>query len=272
MFKSALKRLGWYDSLKTSFVYDLYLHVARPELIKERREEVQFYKSVLTGLTPGARIFDVGANEGNKAEVFRRLGASVVCVDPDRRNVNRLRRRFKGKGDVTIVDRAVSRQVGRVTFNVFEEGSPFNTLSTKWVETLGDADKSRFDAQMKKTTTYEVETTTLDELLDTYGEAFFIKVDVEGHEAEVLAGLSRKVKFLSFELNLPEFKEEGLACVKHLTAIDPAVMFNYAVTESKLEVAQWQSAKDFAQWLGSTPLRCMDVYARFTPERSRPRL
>ena len=76
--------------------------------------------------------------------------------------------------------------------------------------------------------------------------------------------ISRKVKFLSFELNLPEFKEEGLACVKHLTAINPAVKFNYAVTETKLEGAQWQSAKDFEQWLGSTPLRSIDVYARFT--------
>jgi hypothetical protein len=57
-----LKQLGLYHRLKTSVAYDLYWNVADSSLVEDRRREVAFYRSLLTGLRPGDVIFDVGAN------------------------------------------------------------------------------------------------------------------------------------------------------------------------------------------------------------------
>ena len=195
LFKSALKRLGWYDSLK-SVVRLRPLSARRPPRVDQGTSaRSRALQERIDGIDARRTDLRRRANEGNKAEVFRRLGARVVCVDPDRRNVDRLRRRFKGKGDVTIVDRVVSRQIGRVRFNVFEEGSPFNTLSTKWVETLGDADKSRFDAERRRRRPRGRDD-DLGRALRSYGGAFLIRSMSRATRAEVLAGL--RVRWSSF--------------------------------------------------------------------------
>jgi hypothetical protein len=57
--------------------------------------------------------------------------------------------------------------------------------------------------------------TTLDALIGEYGEPCFIKIDIEGYEAEVLAGRSRSVQALVFEFQnaLPDVRE---ACLRRL--------------------------------------------------------
>jgi hypothetical protein len=74
-----------------------------------------------------------------------------------------------------------------------------------------------------------VETTTLDSLISTYGNPHFIKIDIEGHEIHALEGLISKVPFITFELNLPTFIHEGIACIERLDYIDPTASFNFFV-------------------------------------------
>lgn len=265
-WKRTLKSSWLYRRLRASPIHDMYLRVVYPEMIRARQTERLFYESVLDGLDHSSCIYDIGANEGHKAAIFRSLGAKVVCVEPDERNIAHLRWRFASPGsNVTVVPKAASSRVGRLTFNIFDEGSPFNTLSAKWVDTLADLGKSRFSQKLSKSRSCWVQTTTLDHLLDEFGPAFYVKIDVEGHELAVIQGLSRKVKYLSFELNLPEFLEEGLSCVEQLKSIDPDVRFNYAV-DPKLESPCWLGVDEFAAWLAKTPLRYMEVYARFSPD------
>jgi hypothetical protein len=72
--------------------------------------------------------------------------------------------------------------------------------------------------------------TTLDALIERYGEPAFVKIDVEGFELEVLKGLSRRVPALSFEFT-PECADTALACVAHLDSLGFSG-FNYSPGES----------------------------------------
>src|SRR5438876_10172326 len=81
-----LKRIGLYQRMKSSCLYVIYLSIADRRLIDGRSIEVEFYRNTLKGFRPGHLIFDVGANEGQKTDIFLRLGAKVVAVEPDERN------------------------------------------------------------------------------------------------------------------------------------------------------------------------------------------
>src|SRR5689334_10232142 len=81
-----LSRVGLYQRIKSSCLYDLYWSIADRRLIDDRSKEVEFYRNTLKGFRPGHVIFDVGANEGQKTDIFLRLGAKVVAAEPDERN------------------------------------------------------------------------------------------------------------------------------------------------------------------------------------------
>ena len=59
---------------------------------------------------------------------------------------------------------------------------------------------------------------TLDELVAQYGIPEFIKIDVEGHEAEVLMGLNVPIRALSFEFTTIQ-RSVACACIDRLNQI-----------------------------------------------------
>lgn len=65
----------------------------------------------------------------------------------------------------------------------------------------GSADFIRYlrDNHQETEGTMIVQSVTLDELIVRFGLPRFIKIDVEGMDAEVLRGLSRRPQYLSFE-------------------------------------------------------------------------
>ena len=60
--------------------------------------------------------------------------------------------------------------------------------------------------------------TTLDALIAEHGAPAFIKIDVEGFEDQVLAGLSRPVCALAFEF-LPSMPDVAEACIARLESL-----------------------------------------------------
>jgi FkbM family methyltransferase len=261
-----LRQVGLYQRLKSSLAYDLYWAFANRRLLEARGKEVKFYQKTLKGFRTGNLIFDVGANQGHKTDIFLRLGAKVVCVDPDKANQETLRERFLKyrlrPKRVNIEGKAVSDAISIKTMWIDAPGSAKNTLNGKWVDILRN-DEKRFGHRVDFACERKIETTTLEDLITTYGVPFFIKIDVEGHEAHVLRGLSRPVPYLSFEVNLPEFKLEGLECVNTLSQIAAAGEFNYAVDcERGLMLESWMGPRDFARVIERCEAPSIEVFWR----------
>lgn len=273
-FTSFLKRIGLYYRMRSGPIFDLYLRFANKKLIEDRDQEVVFYRSVIGGLKRGDLIFDIGANVGDKTDVFLRIGARVVAVDPDLRNQSILQERFLRyrlvARPVTLLSKAVSASEGTETMWVDSPGSALNTLSQKWVDTL-KGDKKRFEHTKDPLEFGEkkiVETTTLDRLIDTYGPPSFVKIDVEGFELKVLQGLRRSVPCLSFEVNLPEFRQEGLQCIELLGKLAPAGQFNYAYDcRIGLALERWLDPVSFSQVFDGCNESCVEVFWRTSSER-----
>jgi len=244
-----LKHLGLYERLKASRVYDYYWSWADPHWVTDRNKEVRFYRTVLAGFKKGGVIFDIGANDGCKTDVFLRLGAKVIAIEPDDTNLEVLKGKFLKnrifQRPVTIEGKAVSDHVGVLPMFIDAPGSALNTLSPKWADQLRN-DNVRFGQCFDFSTKKNVQTTTLENLIAEHGVPFYVKIDVEGHELSVLRGLKRRVPYLSFEVNLPEFKDEGLKCIETLHAISPEGEFNcVADCHGDLKFSSWMGRKEF---------------------------
>lgn len=262
-----LQRAGLYQRLKTSGIHEVYWRIARKQQIQAREKQIDFYRRLLAGLRPGDLIFDIGANEGFKADLFLRLGARVVAIEPDETNQSILHERFVKfrlvRRPLVIVGKAVSDKSTVETMWIDGPGSAVNTLSQKWATTL-KGNKARhtyghygLDFARKKT----VETTTLEELMSAHGVPIFIKIDVEGYELNVIRSLQRPVRYLSFEVNLPEFRPEGIQCVELLERLAASGTFNYAVEcEQGLALERWLIADEFLKVFGRCTESAIEVF------------
>ncbi len=99
---------------------------------------------------------------------------------------------------------------------------------------------------------------TLEELIGRFGEPDFCKIDVEGFELEVLRGLARPLRTLSFEFTF-ERMERRLAAVDHLARLG-MTRFNFSYGESlELELDEWVAGHQIVSFLLRTP-RKIDVF------------
>jgi len=202
---------------------------------REQRELESFSEFYGSFLSAGDLCFDIGANLGNRTRCFRHLGCKVVAVEPQKLCFNKLQQRFGKDADTHLVHKAVGREAGEATLHL-STNHVLASLSSTFMERTKAS--GRFKSTWSGTVTVEV--TTLDRLIDEFGEPVFIKIDVEGYESEVLAGLSRPVRALSIEWT-PELAENTRACLRHLASLGD-YEFNLSWGESmRFNRPQWRS-------------------------------
>jgi FkbM family methyltransferase len=242
-------------------VRSLLIYNARPRRIRDLQVHYRNF------LTTGDLAFDIGAHTGNRARAFSRLGAHVVAVEPQSRLVRYLRRAFAGDPRVTVDPRAVGDRDGSVELHLCPTNPTIASTSAEWVSRasgLPGWQKHRFS---------EVETVPqvrLDTLIAEYGVPRFVKIDVEGREADVLAGVSQPLPALSFEF-LPADRDVAFHSVLRLEHLAGAhggtYEYNFSLGEELRLVMpdRWWSAAELQDYLAEIPNDgpSGDVYARY---------
>jgi FkbM family methyltransferase len=204
-------------------------------------------------------VFDVGAHVGDRVAAFRRLGARVVAVEPQPA-LRATLKFFHGRDAAVMIEPvALGRTEGSVELKLNLDNPTVSTASADFIRA---ADGARGWERQAWTKTLPVPMTTLDALIARHGVPAFVKIDVEGFEAEVLAGLSRPVAALSFEFTTIQ-PAVAAAAIDRCAALGYA-SFNAALGESQTLVhARWLTAPEIAQWLAALPHEANsgDVYA-----------
>src|ERR1700674_544468 len=207
----------------------------------------------------GDLVFALGAHVGDRIAAFRRLGARVVAVEPQPALITTLKILYGRDPAVVIEPVAIGASAGKVALQLNLDNPTISTVSGAFVRAARQARGWQGEVWGKSVC---VPMTTLDDLLARHGMPSFIKIDVEGLEAEVLAGLARAVEALSFEFTTIQ-RDTALACLERCIALGYA-RFNAALGESQIFVhGDWQSADAIRRWLLELPEEANsgDIYA-----------
>lgn len=209
---------------------------------------------------PNDLVFDIGAHVGDRIAAFRRLGARVVAAEPQPALVKTLRLFYGRDAKVTIEATAVGRQSGEVELSVNIDNPTVSTVSTDFIAAAASAPGWQGQNWGKR---LRVPITTIDALIAAHGTPNFIKIDVEGFEAEALAGLTKPVAALSFEFTTIQHAV-ARACIVRCVELG-YTRFNAALGESQQFVhPDWLDADALTHWLDALPPEANsgDVYAR----------
>ncbi|MEM9341788.1 MAG: FkbM family methyltransferase [Pseudomonadota bacterium] len=209
---------------------------------------------------PGALAFDIGAHLGDRTASFRRLGARVVAVEPQPAVFRALRLLHGSDPGVHLLAAAVGAEPGEMEMFVNTANPTVSTVAEDLVTSARHA-KGWSDQVWDRVITTPV--LTLDQLIASHGRPDFVKIDVEGFEAEVLRGLSQPLPAMSFEFTTLQraVAVEALQVLERLEHYE----CNYSTGEAHdLLLPDWVSPSAMADIVTSIPedANSGDIYAR----------
>jgi FkbM family methyltransferase len=196
---------------------------------------------------PNARVLDVGANIGYYAVMESLLVGDdglVVAVEPSPENFSLLKKNIELNNRKNIVSRcsAVSNESGKREFWLARE-SNLNTFYKPILEKRGNLVGS-----------IEVSVATVSDLTDEFGGFDFLRMDIEGHEVQVLANIVEMAKMgkkcpnIIFEAHINAYGPEQ--DIKPVLKGLERVGYKVAVVASSTE-----NGSRILEGMGSTPVR-----------------
>ena len=179
-------------------------------------------------LKTGDLAFDIGSHVGDRISAFRRLGARVVALEPQPGPARVIRVIHARDPEVVLLQAAAGEREGEVTLRVNSANPTVSTASDEFIRAANGAGGWEGQVWDQAIT---VPCLTLDRLIAEHGRPAFIKIDVEGFEDRVLAGLSQPVPALSFEFTTIA-RDVAQRCLERLAALGP-YGFDVALGESQ---------------------------------------
>lgn len=222
-----------------------------------RRSALRRFYAQLVG--QGDLVFDIGAHVGNRSLTLATLGARVIAVEPQPVFADFLERHIACRR-IILVREALGREAGRATLAISRRHPTVSTLSRDWIGKVGGTPGFRSVAWDHEV---EVPVTTLDALIARHGLPRFCKIDVEGMEAEILAGLSQPIPLVAIE-HLPAAHDVSRAAIERLAALGN-YRFNLVIGENaRFTQPAWLGAEAMLAHLAADPTngRSADIYAR----------
>jgi FkbM family methyltransferase len=224
---------------------DVYQLVGNRALREHRRRVRDFFSQFVHS---DDLVFDVGANDGRYTSEMLALGGKVVAVEPTPELAALLRRRYP---NARVVEAAAGAAPGKAVLHIGLDPI-FSTLSDEWMAVT--------PTPVWSGESLTVQVVTLDDLIAQHGTPQYLKIDVEGYEADVLAGLSQPLEVVSFEVQGPAL-HLAAGCFNRLADLGH-YEFNISIADRLQLEPAWMSPAALEVVMESIGDRHGDVFAR----------
>jgi FkbM family methyltransferase len=143
-------------------------------------------------------IYDVGLHGGEDTAHYLSEGSKVVAIDANPKLCAAAEARFRdyiGAGQLKIINSGVADQKGQSTFWICDDVSEWSSFDRELASRHGS-----------KHHAVTVNCVPIADIIDEFGVADYMKIDIEGNDRVCIAGLTIATapRYISIEMNPPD--------------------------------------------------------------------